>query len=163
LPLLWDLTVQGTDPSIETRLRRLYRMGRPLEGEDQPPGIVVLGDVTEYDKGITWKLDDVSLGAKSWRSDAPREMRSLRVTVSLSRLVEAVEVERLTVRRTRDQGGNRRQRSVRTRRGDTLRGIAVRELGSAAAWKDLRTWNPKVGKTDPDAPLRANLKLVIKG
>jgi hypothetical protein len=49
-----------------------------------------------------------------------------------------------------------------TRAGDTMRSVALRELGSGNRWKDLRHWNKKqLGKVNPDDRLRAGTHLAV--
>jgi hypothetical protein len=160
--LAWDLTVQS-GRSIEDRLTGLRAMGRPRGDEEEPPGIMVLGDVPRPDLGVLWKMDDLSLGARRYRPDAPTVLAFLAFTLTLSRLTEPDEVEAVHVSRSRTRAGKRKQRVYRTRKGDTLRGIAVRELGLPSGWADIRKWNPKAfKKVDPDTPLRANMRVVLK-
>lgn len=162
LPLMIDLAEQtGT---VEGRLATLYeRFGRPVGDDDEPPGIMLLGDVLERDKRITWKLDEVSIGAKRFDPAHVHKLLGVRLSLSLSRLTTAAEIERVTVRRTRGpKGGKRRQRTIRTQKGETLRGLAVRYLGSSSEWTSIRKWNPKLKRTDPDARLRGGLKVLLK-
>jgi hypothetical protein len=151
------------DRSIEDRLDEVYWLGQSHDGEE-PPVIRLSGDVPARDRRLEWKLDDVALGARRYLGNDARTLRSIAVTLSMSSRRLVADVDRVALRPTRDKQGQRRQRQpVRTRQGDTLRSIAVRELGSSADWVKLRQWNPKLKKIDPDDPLRRGTKVALKG
>jgi hypothetical protein len=149
-------------PSVERRIEVLRDMG--LAGdEDAPPVITLDGDVWANDKGISWVIqtNGLTLGPRLYNSDGT--LRRQQVTVSLERFTETPEIEPLTIRRTRAAGGSRRRRRVvRTRGNDTLRAVALRELGDQGRWKDLRSWNRRLKSTDPDVRLRPGLQITIR-
>jgi hypothetical protein len=159
LPCMLDIHEQE-GPSLETRLKRLYAMGQP-RGDDPPPPVWLVGDVPTA-RTQWWRIDDISLGERIFRTNPLGHLRRQELTVQLTEFVEATGVPKVTVRRTRDSKGRRRVRTIRARKGDTLRRIAVRELGSASAWTDLRSWNKKLRRVDPDAPLRAGSQITLK-
>lgn len=158
-PLMLDIDAVG-GPSLERRLTVLYSMGQPVD-EDDPPGLRLFGDVPAPLRQLTWKMDDVKLAAALYREEAISELRRLELTVELSTLAVATGVTGVTVKRTRDSKGKRRRRTISARKGDTLRAIAVRQLGSSGDYKKIRDWNPKLKHLDPDAPLRAGTKVVL--
>lgn len=159
VPCLIDLDAIG-GPSLERRLEVLYSMGRP-DGDDDPPAIRLYGDIDPIARRLKWKIDDIKLGAELFREEATDELRRQELTLELSTFAEARGVSKVTVRRTRDSKGKRRRRTISAKRGDTLRAIAVRQLGSSGDYKLIREWNPKLKHTDPDAPLRAGTKVVL--
>lgn len=159
IPLMLDIDELPGAP-LEQRLTALRSMGQPDES-GQPPAVSVDGDAPMC-AGIAWKIDDVALGAALYRPDAPTRLRRVELTVQLSSLDEADAVEKVTVKRTRSSATKRRRRVIHSRQGDTLRAIAVRQLGSSGQYTKIREWNPKLKKIDPDAPLRVNTKVVLK-
>jgi hypothetical protein len=160
LPCMLDIDALKRSPSLEDRLHLLYRMGQSVAGQD-PPAIRLFGDVPAAHKQ-TWKLDNISLGDRLFRPDMPTALRRQELTVELSELVQATGVEKVSVKRTRDDAGKRRRRNIRTRRGDTLRAIAVRQLGASSEYRHIQDWNPKFKHTDPDAPLRTGLLVTLR-
>lgn len=160
LPCLLDVD-ELPGASLEDRLDLLYAMGTPLDEGEDPPGLRLYGDVPTA-RAQTWKLDNISLGARLFRPDAPRLLRRQELTLDLSDLEEITGVEKVRVKRTRGRGGKRRRRTIRVRNGDTLRAIAVRELGSSGAYEQIRKANKKLKRTDPDAPLRVGMEIVLQ-
>lgn len=161
LSCLIDIDETG-GPDLERRLDVLYAMGRPAAGADEPPSIRVIGDVDPDTRRKTWKLDNIRLGKETFRADAPALMRQQALTLELSELVIVDPVALVTVRRTRNAAGQRRRRTIRSRQGDTLRAIAVRQLGSSGQYKQLREWNPRLKRVDPDQPLKVNTQIVLR-
>lgn len=153
-------------PDLERRLRVLRDMGLPGD-EDEPPWLTVDGDVWDSDRNIRWVVVDVKLGERLLSSGvgtraAAGKLRRQQVAIDLARYTEVEEIRPLRIRRSRRATGKRRARTYRTRKGDTLRAIALRELGDVTMWRDLRKWNASVRKADPDMTLRAGLKLVLQ-
>jgi hypothetical protein len=152
--------------SLARRLRLLYRMGRPTGDRDEPPGIIIRGSAPAV-RGTRWKLDEIALGADLETKLRGRRgghvVRRIEVTLSLSEEDPAAEVERVRVKRSRTKGGKRKRRHYVVRQGDTLRSIAVRELGVSAGWQAIRAENKKKlpKHVDPDMPLRAGLRLEL--
>lgn len=146
-------------PSVERRIRVLRDMGQPGEDEE-PPSITLDGDVWEDDKGVTWVMSGLSLGARLWNGDGT--LRRQQATVSLERYDSVAEVTAIRVRATRTSKRRRRRRTTVARGNDTLRGIALRELGDATRWKDLKGWNKKLKGVDPDARLRTGTHISIR-
>lgn len=146
-------------PSVERRVRVLRDMGQPSDTED-PPTITVDGDIWDDDKNVTWVMQDWSLGARLWNSDGT--LRRQQVTVSLERFNPLDEIQPIRIKSTR-KGGRRRRHVVVARGSDTLRAIALRELGDQARWKDIQKWNKtKLRRVDPDQRLRTGLHLTIR-
>jgi hypothetical protein len=159
IPCLLDVDALG-GPSLERRLEVLFAMGAP-DDDDDPPPLRVLGDIDPIAKARRLKIDDIRLAAQLFREDDPSALRRQELTLELSSFTESRGVSRVTVKRTRDSHGKRRRRTIIARRGDTLRAIAVRQLGSSGDYKLIRSWNPKLKRVDPDAPLRAGTKVVL--
>jgi hypothetical protein len=161
LNCLLDVDAIG-GPSIERRLEVLRDMG--LAGsEDEPPTITLDGDVWANDKAISWVISDggLALGARDYQSDGT--LRQQQVTVTLERYTALSEIEAIRVTRTRKAGRSRRSRTVATRANDTLRAVALRELGDGNRWKDLKSWNKKLLRgVDPDARLRTSTRLTVR-
>lgn len=163
-PARLDLAVQP-GPPLETRIAQLYAMGQPSGDVDDrrpPSAIWLFGDVPDPGYRGAWKLEDLQLGNRAFRPEQPNALLWQELTLQLSTYTATPAVAPVTVKATRDRAGRRRQRTVVARRGDTLRRIAVRELGSSGQYAALREWNKKIARTDPDAPLRPGLHLTIK-
>lgn len=161
-PLLLDADALPGEKSVDDRLRTLYLLGQKHR-DDPPPGVRLSGDVPAQDRRITWKIDDITLGARLYEPGFERALRRVAVTLAVSSLNDVDVLEEVSVRPTRGRGGKRRARQVRATAGDTLRGIAVRELGSSGEWAKLREWNPRLKKVDPDEPLRRGTRVALKG
>jgi nucleoid-associated protein YgaU len=80
----------------------------------------------------------------------------------LERFNDFQDISAVKVRSTRTKG-KRKRRTVTTRTHDTLRAVALRELGDSTRWKDLQRWNSKLKRTDPDLPLRQGTHVSIRG
>jgi phage protein U len=157
LECVLDIDAVG-GPSIERRLRVLRDMGQP-DGTDDPPSIRATGDIWEEDQNITWVMQDWRLGERLWNSDG--SLRRQHVSVDLVRFDELDTVQPVRVRTTRSSSTARKRHTVIASGNDTLRAVAVRELGDATRWKDLQRWN-KLKGVDPDARLRTGTHLVIR-
>src|SRR4051794_33038232 len=128
LDCLIDLDAIG-GPAVERRLRVLRDMGQ-AGAEDEPPSITLDGDVWEEDKAIEWVMDGLSLAERMFNPDGT--LRQQVVKVDLSRFEALSEVEAIRVKSTRAGKGRKRRRRVTVARGnDTLRAVALRELGDA--------------------------------
>jgi hypothetical protein len=148
-------------PSVERRLRVLRDMGQPGDDVFGPPSITLDGDVWESDKAIEWVMDDWTLGPRLWNGDGT--IRRQQVTVELSRFEDVDEIRAIKVGATRTgKKHRRRRRTTRARGNDTLRAVALRELGDATRWKDLARWNKRLKGTDPDARLRTGTTISIR-
>lgn len=155
--LIIDLDEVG-GPSVERRLRVLRDMGQP-GNEAEPPTIRVLGDLWNEDASLDWIMQDWSLGDRLWTPEGV--LRRQHVTVALERYTPLDEIEATRIRSTRT-GRKPRRRQVVARGNDTLRVIALRELGDPTRWKDLTRWNKTLRRADPDARLRTGLHITIR-
>lgn len=148
-------------PSIERRLKVLRTMGQPREDSDgEPPSIRIAGDIWNNDQTIVWVISDLKLGDRLFTPDG--DLRRQQVSVDVERFNAMQEVQPLRVKRTRPKGGKRRRHVVHAHAHDTLRAIALRELGSPSRWQELREWNKRLRKVDPDAPLRRGTHVTIR-
>lgn len=161
IPFMLDSAAMG-GIDVSKAVDVLYGMGLALGRQEDPPAVWINGDILPRDYGIPWKMDDLSITETLYFPRRPGVLRRVSGTVELSRLRKVGEVEDVTVRRSRTGRNRRRQRVIRAKRNDTLRVIAVRELGSVGGWKKLREWNKKLARLDPDKPLRAGTRVVIK-
>lgn len=159
LPCLLDLYAIG-GPGLERRLDVLYAMGQAGD-EDEPPTIRLFGDVTPREQRVRWVLQGITRGKRMWTSTG--DLRRIEVTLELEGYDGLDTIKPVAIKRTRSTRGKRRARVIRTRKGDTLRAIAVRQLGQSDAWKRIRAWNPRVFKgVDPDEPLRPGIKVTLR-
>jgi hypothetical protein len=159
LDCLIDLDAIG-GPAVERRLRVLRDMGQ-AGAEDEPPSITLDGDVWEEDKAIEWVMDGLSLAERMFNPDGT--LRQQVVKVDLSRFEALSEIEAIRVKSTRAGKGRKRRRRITVARGnDTLRAVALRELGDATRWKDLVRWNKKLKGVDPDARIRTGTHIAIR-
>lgn len=158
LPCILDIHATG-GPSIERRLAVLYAMATAGD-EVEPPTVLALGDVPD-DATKKWVIQNIALGERLYQRDG--SLRRQQLTIDLEGYDPLPSIKPVTIKRTRDAKGKRKARVITTKKGDTLRLIAVRQLGQSDAWKSIRTWNPKSLKnTDPDAPLRAGIKVTLR-
>lgn len=158
----WNLILDedalpGTS-TISERLRWLRDMGQPGNYEE-PPTIEITGDVWDDDANVLWVMDGLTLGDRLFNPDG--SFRRHHVTVQLSRYVAVDEIAAIRVTPTRT-GRKRTRRTVVVKQGDTLRAIALRELGNGSRWKEVVAWNKaKLRGVLPDVPLRAGVRLVV--
>jgi phage protein U len=148
-------------PSIERRIEVLRDMG--LAGSNaSPPTITLDGDVWENDKSLEWVIQDqgLTLGPRLWNPDGT--LRRQQVSISLERMNDSTDIE--PTQQTSTRSGARRRRHVAvTKVGDTLRAVALRELGDSTRWKDIKSWNKtRLRKVDPDVILRTGTHLTIR-
>jgi hypothetical protein len=149
-----------TGPDLERRIVVLRTMGKPRDDTDgEPPTIQLSGDVQGYDAAVTWVMTDLTWGDRLFNSDG--SLRRQQVTIALEHFIDISEIKPIRVKPTR-KGGKRRRHTAVTKTGDTLRTVALRELGNAGRWKDLRSWNAKLKKVDPDQRLRSGTHVTVK-
>jgi hypothetical protein len=159
LPGILDLYENSQGITIETALGWLYAMGM-AGGQDTPPTVKLAGDVRPYDRRLTWVVQGVTLGDRVMA--AAGVIAQQNVTVELEGYDPLPTIAKASVQRTRQPGATQpRRRVIRTMKGDTLRSIAVKQLGASNQYTLLRTWNPTFKKTDPDQPLRAGIVMVL--
>lgn len=159
--LLADIDMPFAGLSVEKRLSILRLMGVKHAGLDEPPTLKLSGDLTPADASLTWVIEDIQYSDRLYQGDGTLQQQ--KVTVTFSRYNAIDEVEALSIRTTRVKGRKRRRHTIVTRVGDTLRAVAIRELGSGSRWKDIKEWNPKVLKrVNPDVRLRAGTHLTIR-
>jgi hypothetical protein len=101
-------------------------------------------------------------GERSYRTDNDSLLLWQEVSLDLTQFAEG-KVAAAGGLKTRNRAGARNRRVVRARQGDTLRVLALRELGRAGDWKLLRSWNKKLAHTDPDALLALGTKVTVGG
>lgn len=149
-------------PSIERRIEVLRNMG--IAGDEpEPPTITLDGDVWENDKTIAWVIQPqgITLGARLFNGDGT--LRRQFVKIALERYSPLSEIKPVSVKSTRTRSGTRRRRTIRTRGNDTMRAVALRELGDATRWKDLQRWNrTRLKGVDPDARLRTGTPITVR-
>lgn len=145
-------------PKVEARLRVLRNMGQP-GNDEEPPTIQLDGDIWHSDQNINWVMSNLTFGDRIYNGDG--SLRRQQVTVELERHEPLTEIKAIRVHSTR-VGGRRRRRTVKTKAHDTLRAVALRELGNAGRWKDLRAWNTRLKRVDPDVALRTGTHITIR-
>lgn len=145
--------------TIKTRLGWLYDMARAGK-QDEPPIVKLWGDIAPYDQRLKWVVQDITLGDRIMSGAGTFVLQH--VTVALEGYDALPRVAKASVRRTRATGGAAPQRRViRTLKGDTLRTIAVKQLGTSGQYTLLRQWNKQFAQTDPDQPLKPGLLMVL--
>lgn len=160
-PIMLDIDELPAGGTLESRLDTLYAMGNPSSTGDNPPSIRLLGDVPT-ERRIIWKLDTVEQTSRLFSPGDFKSLRRVSITIALSELDRVSGIEPLSVRSTRDTASSPRTRTIITKTGDTLRSIAVQQLGQSSDFTQIQAWNPTLKKTDPDMPLRPGLKIVLK-
>lgn len=159
VPVMLDINELPGIP-LEDRLDVLEAMGLP-NGASDPPVVRIAGDAPRM-TGITWRLDDVAVGAALYQPRNHLRLRRIELVLAFTELERVDDVKTVSVRRTRSSSGTPGTRQIRAHAGDTLRSIAVRELGQSSDYTQIQGWNHAVAKVDPDAPLRTGLVLVLK-
>jgi hypothetical protein len=162
LSLAGLLHVDVTGP-VEASLGMLERIGQPRAGRD-PSRVKVRGDIPPSAAASTavWRLDSMKYGERGYRTDLDQILLWQEVTLELTQHA-AGKVAAVGGMKTRNRKGARTRRVVHARQGDTLRTIALRELGNAGDWKLLRSWNTRLAHTDPDALLAVGAKVTVGG
>jgi hypothetical protein len=161
LHCLIDATAIRQRLSVEHAIERLYSLGGDPDRTGDPTPVRLDGDVMPRDKRIDWVIQDITLGERLYQRGGALQRQAL--DIELEEYVAVPDIEPIKVKATRDKAGRRKRFSLRSRQGDTLRTIAVRELGSASEWSKIRRWNPKVRKVHPDDPLATGTRIVIGG
>jgi hypothetical protein len=155
-----DRSVQRERPAyVREVLAALYRMGRPAAGKGEPPTIAVDCPSLPMTSGKLWLLQRMPTGSQLVFNGV---LVRQEIALSLIEYVELPAVQRTSAKATRDTKNQRRTRTIQSRPGDTIRTIAVRQLGDAGRWKDIRTWNKSLAKQDPDERLRVGTIVVLK-
>lgn len=159
LPCLLHTRVTGP---VEASLAQLEKIGQRVADRD-PSRVKLRGDIPPSAAGAAiWRVDAMPYSSREYRSDAEQLLWWQEVTISLTQF-SAGTIARAGGLKTRSNSGQRNRRVISTRQGDTLRKIALRELGSSSDWKLLRSWNKKLAKTDPDASLATGVKVNVGG
>lgn len=160
LPCLLHTDVTGP---VEAGMKLLEQIGQPRAGRE-PSRVKVRGDVPPSAATSTslWRLDALKYGERSYRVDNDSLLLWQEVSLDLTQFAEG-KVAAAGGLKTRNRAGARNRRVVRARQGDTLRVLALRELGRAGDWKLLRSWNKKLAHTDPDALLALGTKVTVGG
>jgi hypothetical protein len=150
----WD------DEDLPARLQRLYALGRRSGGRLTPPSIVLLGDTQDQHTrdGGEWVMTALTPGQRVHRRG---RLASVEVDIELASYEFATPVTGGAVRRTRRTATSKAKRVVTTRRGDTVRGVAIRELGQQSAWSAIIKANGRLKGVMPDEPLRPGMRLVM--
>lgn len=162
LPCLLHTTVTGP---VERSIAALEKAGKVVGGHlaDEPSRIKLRGDIPPSAAGAAvWRLDGLKLSAREYQPAADTVLWWQELTLDLTQHT-AGTVARAGGLKTRNVKGARTRRTVRALQGDTIRKIALRELGSSTDWKLLRSWNKKLARTDPDAILAAGTHVSIGG
>lgn len=151
-----DATGAGT---VEQRLYALYALGRPSADGDPPPSLRVVGDVFA-NVARKWVITNLTLGDRLYTRTGA--LRRQAVTIDLEGYDDLATIRPVAIKRTRQQG-QRRARTYVTHRNDTLRSIAVRQLGQSDGWKLIKAWNPRTLRhISPDVRVRAGLRLKLR-
>lgn len=155
-PLAMDIPVllDGVDAgrTVDKEWTALQLMARPANGS-QPPTLKLAGPVPYTTR--QWVLDGVDEDEERTIRDAHGRPRRVAATLHLLQFVEPDVVKPGASEKAVSKGV--RRRSIRTKKGDTLRKIAKRELKSARRWPEIRKLNK--GLHDPDRVLPTNTKL----
>lgn len=138
-----ELLIDGysSNDSVLADRNLLESWARPRTGETkQPTRIKATGLVLRTDPDIQWVVENLSWGESLSREDGA--LLRQEVTVSL---LEYSAPDLLKVKTTGS--------SYKCKRGDTLKKIAQKQLGSSKRWTEIRDLNPKI--RDPKKRLKA--------
>lgn len=157
-----SLHVDATGGDIDRQLKVLAALGKPSGATGDDPGPVqVIGDVPSP-PAMLWRLDSLKRGPCLYQPENPAVLLSQDFTVELTQIAKQTTVSRASARSARTKAGKKKTRTVKARKNDTIRAIAVRELGNSADYVLIRKWNAKLKRVDPDARLRAGTKVVLR-
>lgn len=161
--------------SVEHAIERLYAMAAQPSSQltgsgasggaaDDPTPIRLAGDIMPRDTRIDWVIQEITLTERL--ADPGHGFYVIQrqaLDIALEEFVAVPEIEPIRPGRTRPTSGTRRKHTITTKQGDTLRAIAVRELGDSDMWTRVRDWNPTLKKVHPDDPLKTGTKVTIGG
>lgn len=146
-------------PDVTGTVVSLQKLGQPNDGTAQPPVVQVICTATPTLDKLDLVIQGLSLGAQVLTGGV---LVRQEMTVSLQTYQPFSPLTSVNPKATRTSSNTRRARVISARQGDTLRSIAVRQLGDATRWKDIRSWNKPLAKVDPDAPLKAGTKVTLR-
>lgn len=154
-----DARLTPNFPDVVATVTTLTSLGAPVDGSAQPPTVQVICNATPTLDNVDMVVQDLALGAQVVTGG--RLLRQ-EVTLSLQRYEPFAPLTSVKPTQSRSASNKRRARVISAKTGDTLRSIAVRQLGDASRWKDIRSWNKSLAKVDPDAPLRTGTKVTLR-
>jgi hypothetical protein len=143
VPVLLEGLSQG-GKSVQTMWDQLdwFKWINPDKGRETPPRITLSGPIPHSD--LTWVLQGLEWGDDALTRDD--------VLIRQSATLTFMEYQAADIAIERDK--SKKRKTVRSKRGDTLRKLAKRYLGDASKWPDLRKLNPKL--RDPHAVIKTN-------
>lgn len=146
--------------SLAEHLGYLQALAAPASGQDAPPVLKVACTALPLASRSRWVIADISYGAviETQTGGVVRQ----EVTLALTEHQDLDTLQAQSPRVTRTSKAKRRTRVIQSRPGDTMRAIAVRQLGSAGDWKQIRGWNKTLAKTNPDLTLRTGTRVVLR-
>lgn len=139
LSLLLDNFRVGT--SIEDDIRALERMGLPRPGPSAPPvvNIEAVGGVVPW-KRRDWVIDGIEWGDAIMNRNGNRVRQA--AVVTFIEFVSDELIRKSPAQKRRDKKGKKgRSKRYVVKRGDHLRSIAAKQLGSAKKWKAIADLN----------------------
>lgn len=149
VPVLFDDYIHGG--SVETAISALERMALPPAAGKEPPTVTVTGAAARRSvphSDLRWVIQELVMGAAIWAPAGYRTRQA--VTVKLLRYVAPDRVQGGTAasraRKNAGAGGPGPKAFV-VSTGDTLTGVAARELGDYTRWAEIADLN---GLRDPD-------------
>jgi hypothetical protein len=161
LPLVFDGSADLV--SVEGEIDVLRDWGRPPRDGLEPPVLQVLyGGLDRY----RWVLQDLTFGEEDRRFDGRRVYAEVGVqllehvgllgtpTAAQSVRADLFGADPLDVSLAN-------QRRYTTRLNETLGGVALRQLGKQARWREVAKLNPALNQRDPAHPLREGTRLVL--
>lgn len=156
-----DLSVPGA--SIEARVVQLKSLGKPRpDNNNEPTPLRIAGDIHADDRPRWWVISDVKWGERLFLQGGNGLLERQHVALDFELYSPIGEISTATVGASRGKRGKRKRRVVVAHTHDTLRAIALRELGNPGRWNDLRKWNTRLRKTDPDSPLRRGTRITVR-
>lgn len=154
-----DARLQPKYQDVAKQIDDLTRLGAASDGNAQPPVLNVECNSTPFLDRVDLVMQGLTLGEQVF-TDGALVRQEVAITLEAFQPFEPLTSVRPTA--SRSPSNHRRARVIEAKGGDTLRAIAVRQLGDASRWKDIRKWNKSLAKVDPDAPLRAGTKVTLR-
>lgn len=154
IPIVMDtLSRRGED--VEDAWEALEQLWRP-RGGDQPPVIRVAGPVSRPD--LKWVVSGLEPDQDTVKRRGKRLVRVLAV-VSLLQYVTPDVADYANADAARRKALDERPNFTITKRGDTLRKVAKRELGTGRKWDEIRDLNPAFKTRPANDLLPANVQI----
>jgi hypothetical protein len=150
--------------SVEADVRQLEKFAQPtLNKHNQiigPPIAIKVngGGALPHDidnaSHLRWVIQSIDWGDALWDDNGDRIRQAATLT-----LWEWVEPDEIGILKPKKGQPKDKHRVIKTQKGDTLKTLAKKYLGSANLWRRFRELNPKF--TDPNSKIKQNTSMRV--